>query len=428
MTSYLTSARDRLVNYLEHFHLQEDPFGMTPDPFYFFPSLAHNELIHSLDYAVEQKEGFFLATGEPGTGKTTTLKAFISKWTHRADIALVMTPRVSPKEFIALVLEDLRIAAPSEANRVENLKAFRNYLLEDLNSSRRVIIIVDEAQELPDETIEELRLLSNLETEKEKLIQIILVGQPELRNKLLTDSFRQLNQRITVRTVLKPLSIDETLAYIGYRLLKAGGMPAIIEENAKKLIYRLSSGLPRLINLISSRALMTAFLKGSSKVRTSHVRYAGKHLSENLGKQLEWPSKRWALVLFVPLIIVIVIYAAKDFDIDKAHEIKTVAKSNESVPVQKPLTALPYTQTEVKGKEEPDIDKRKTITVLAKSANLRARPTVKANIVAWASHGSIFEIYDELRDENGWKWYRVKTSAGKDCWIAENIVRTENSP
>lgn len=416
------------MNYLEHFHLQEDPFGITPDPFYFFPSVAHNELIHSLDYAVEQKEGFFLATGEPGTGKTTTLRAFIRKWTDRADIALVMTPRLSPKEFITLVLEDLKIAVPSEASRVENLKVFRDYLLENLNSSRRVIIIVDEAQDLPDETIEELRLLSNLETEKEKLIQIILVGQPELRNKLLTDSFRQLNQRITVRTVLKPLSRDETLAYLGYRLLKAGGMPAIIEENAKKLIYRLSSGLPRLINLISSRALMTAFLKGSTQVRMSHVRYAAEYLSENLGKKHDVFTKKWALVLIVPLMIVIVIYVAKSFNINKVHEIKTVDKSSESVLVQEPMAALPSTQTEVTEKEEPGIDKRKTITVLVNSANLRARPTVEANIVAWALRGSIFEIHDELRDEKGWKWYRVKTSGGKDCWIAENIVRTEKSP
>src|SRR5208283_4537850 len=206
---------------------------------------------------------------EPGTGKTTILKVFINNWKDRAEIALIMTPRLSPEEFLLALIEDLKIT-PNTTNKNEVIKSFRNFLIDHASAGGRVIIIVDEAQNLPDETLEELRLLSNLETEKEKLLQIILIGQPELRNRLLSSGMRQLNQRIAVRGVLKPLCLNETSDYVNYRLIKAGKGSVLFEEKARRLLYKTSKGIPRLINLIASRAMMAAYLDVSRNVRKRH--------------------------------------------------------------------------------------------------------------------------------------------------------------
>ena len=258
------------MDYLEFFGLKEDPFKITPDLTYFYPSKEHNEILTALNYAVTQKEGFFLATGEPGTGKTTILKVFIDEWQDKAEIALVLTPRLTPEEFIIAVLEDLKVPV-KDKNKNEMLKTFRDFLLSSASRGKEVIIIVDEAQNLSDETLEELRLLSNLETEREKLLQIVLVGQTELKERLSADNMKQLSQRVTVKTALRPLTRDEAFDYINYRSMKAGkGLPAF-DEDAKNLIFKYSKGIPRLINVVSSRSLMAAYVDGSTDIKKHHV-------------------------------------------------------------------------------------------------------------------------------------------------------------
>ncbi len=291
------------MDYLEFFNLKEDPFRLTPDPSYFYPSESHNEVLYSLTYMIEQKEGFFLTVGEPGTGKTTLLNTFLNTkgWKDKAGIALVLTPRLSPEEFLLTVLEDLNVQIKN-TNKNEIIRAFRDFLIENSMLGRRIIIIVDEAQNLPDETLEEMRLLSNLETEKEKLLQIVLIGQPELRKRLLSEKLRQLNQRITLRTILNPLTLNETSDYINYRLIKGGKGSAIFKENAKKLIHKSSNGIPRLINLISSRAMMAAYLDTSKDIKKRHVLYAIKHLEDSCAKKEYWPvTTRQSVLVFMLL-------------------------------------------------------------------------------------------------------------------------------
>jgi general secretion pathway protein A len=260
------------MDFLEFFELNEDPFRLTPDPSYFYPAEGHHEVLSSLNYVVEQKEGFFLATGEPGTGKTTVLKVFIGAWKDRALIALIMTPRLSPQEFLFAVMEDLNVGV-HHTNKNDIIRTFRDFLIENAKRDKRVVIIVDEAQELPYETLEELRLLSNLETEKEKLLQIVLIGQSPLRSMLVSDRLNQLNQRIPVRCVLKPLTLGETSNYMNYRLIKGGKGVASFDKGAKKNVYALSKGIPRLINLMSSRSMMAAYLEGNKTVSKKHVQY-----------------------------------------------------------------------------------------------------------------------------------------------------------
>ncbi len=305
------------MDYLRFFGLKEDPFKLTPDPAFFYPSSSHNEGHLLMDYSIDQKEGFLLIIGDPGTGKTTMLNVFLENWKSRAEIAIILTPRLSPEEFLSAVAEDFDINIENR-NKHELIKALRDFMAIKSSEGKRVIIIVDEAQNLPDETLEELRLLSNLETDKDKLLQIILSGQPELQTRLLTNNLRQLNQRISSRVYLKRFNPDETLAYINYRLIlarrkklrnhkKTGktayklmkDIPALIKTGRKKMqihkktgkaAYKLTNGIPRLINMLISRALMAAYLEDSSLVLPRHIDHAVKSLNHTDMKAQRWPG------------------------------------------------------------------------------------------------------------------------------------------
>lgn len=287
-------------SYLDYFGLKDDPFRLSPDPDYYYPSAEHTNALLSLDFTLTNREGFCLLTGEPGTGKTTLLRIFLSKWQGQAEIALVLTPRLTPEEFLQAILEDLDVIYPLSGNKNDMIKEFRDFLLEHAGSGRPVLIIVDEAQELPDETMEELRLLSNLETEKNKLLQIILVGQPELSQRLATDKLRQLDQRITVRATLSPLPPRAMDDYLASRLIKAGAHGSIIfDDQAKQLLFTLSKGIPRLINLIASRALMASYLQNVHTVHGRQVELAAQEVMRSEARQSKQRSAAvlaWGLI------------------------------------------------------------------------------------------------------------------------------------
>ena len=404
------------TDYLQFFGLDDDPSRLTPDPTYFFPSREHNEILASLYYAIEQKEGFSVIVGEPGTGKTTILRILLDRWKDKADIALILTPRLSPEEFLQAVLEDIHVQSGG-TNKNEMLKAFRDILIEHSSTGKRVIIIVDEAQNLPDETLEELRILSNLETEKEKLLQIILLGQPELKRRLQADNLKQLNQRVTIRATLKPLSEDETSDYIHFRLIKAGKGNVIFDGEAQKRIYRISGGIPRLINLVCSRSIMAAFVSGSSTIKKNHVGYAIEHLSD------EKPSSRnliyAACILLAMIVVAGVVFSSKWLNRSAVNDVERLQMKTNM------MQKMPAVKRGLLFGGNNDITAvRPVVIVVADKANIRNGPSIAADKVARVSKGTALEVLDESADESGWVWYRVRLSDGREnYWISRAVVK-----
>ncbi|MBI5810335.1 MAG: AAA family ATPase [Deltaproteobacteria bacterium] len=246
--------------YEKYFYLNEKPFHITPDPRFLYLSKNHREAMDLLNFGTKEKKGFIMLSGEVGTGKTTLCRALLEKLPKKVETALILNPTLSDYELLKTITDDfgLRVKGKSVKDHLDRLNGF---LLKISAEGGNAVVIIDEAQNLNSGTLEMLRLLSNLETEKEKLLQVILVGQPELRDKLDLPELRQLNQRIIVRCHLNPLDAGETGVYILNRLLVAGGASSVkFDDEAQKLVFKASGGIPRLINIICDRALIAAFV------------------------------------------------------------------------------------------------------------------------------------------------------------------------
>ncbi len=272
--------------YLSHFGLREPPFSITPDPRFLYMSARHREALAHLVYGVGEHGGFVQLTGEVGTGKTSVCRCLLEQLPPHVDVALVLNPRLSPVELLAVVCDELRIAypagPPSPKDLVDRLYA---HLLEAHGRGRRTVLIIDEAQNLAAEVLEEVRLLTNLETTSQKLLQVILIGQPELAAMLEQPKLRQLAQRVTARYHLEPLSPAETWAYVRHRLTVAGRADPLFPEAALRALYRQSYGIPRVINAIADRALLGAYTEGRARVGARTVRRAA---DEVLGRPVGW--------------------------------------------------------------------------------------------------------------------------------------------
>jgi general secretion pathway protein A len=266
--------------YLAFFGIAEKPFAITPDPRYLYLGRHHADALAHLVYGINDAGGFIQLTGEVGTGKTTTIRSLLARAPKNAEIALVINPRLSPLDFLQTICEELGVGVPDGAvdSAKELVDQLNRYLLRTHAAGRRVVLIVDEAQNLSVEVLEQVRLLTNLETASQKLLQIILIGQPELRELLGRNDLRQLAQRVTARFHLQPLAREETIAYVRHRLRIAGSTSEIFSGAALREVHRLSGGVPRVINIICDRALLGAYTEDHHHVSSSLVRRAASEI------------------------------------------------------------------------------------------------------------------------------------------------------
>jgi general secretion pathway protein A len=264
--------------YIQYFGLRENPFALPPDPRYLYLGVRHQEALAHLMYGITEGGGFVQLTGEVGTGKTMTVRALFDRLPQTINIALVLYPFLSVHEFIAAICDDLDIPRPASDSLKGMIDALNAYLLENHAKGRRTVLVVDEAHKLSLEVLEQIRLLTNLETTKEKLLQIILVGQPELNIMLARQDLRQLAQRITARYDLKALTWDECCEYVSHRCRVAGAQMPLFSRTALRTIYRLSNGTPRIVNTLCDRALLGAYAAGKSQVTGALVRKSAREV------------------------------------------------------------------------------------------------------------------------------------------------------
>ncbi|NQT90812.1 MAG: AAA family ATPase [Candidatus Omnitrophica bacterium] len=247
--------------YKEYFGLRENPFNVTSDPHFLYLSKRHKEAFSSLVYGIKERKGFIEITGEIGTGKTTLCRALLNELSPDTKTAFILNPRLPEVQFLQAILDDYGINVTSGV-KLDMIKGLNEFLIEQLASGNNVVLIIDEAQNLRNEMLEEVRLLSNLETEKEKLFQIVLVGQPELKKKLASPDLSQLKQRIGIRYHILPLKEADINGYIQHRLKIAGSKGNVaFTEDAIVEIFNYSTGVPRLINIVCDRAMLLGYVK-----------------------------------------------------------------------------------------------------------------------------------------------------------------------
>lgn len=266
--------------YLDFYGLREKPFNATPDPRFLYLTPTHREALAQLLYSVQEDRGFLILTGEVGTGKTTLLQTLLSRLDGKMDVAYIFNTRLSFEGILEYMLEDFGLGKTA-TTQAQRLFVLNSFLTERHRAGQNVVLILDEAQNLEPETLEEIRLLSNFETPTKKLLQILLVGQPELRPKLNLPQLRQLKQRIGLRCHIHPLNPEETRGYIRHRLRVAGATdPSLFSDPAVRRISEYAQGIPRVINIVCDHCLLIGYADQKRKIDQKVVGQAIKYLEE----------------------------------------------------------------------------------------------------------------------------------------------------
>ncbi|MCO6413793.1 MAG: AAA family ATPase [Thiogranum sp.] len=346
--------------YEKHFGLTERPFSIAPDPRFLYMSHQHREALAHLLYGVGEGGGFVQLTGEVGTGKTTICRCLLEQLPQTVDVALILNPRVTALELLASLCTELRIPYDPQNRSIQSLIDVLNaHLLETHARGRRTVLIIDEAQNLDAEALEQIRLLTNLETTREKLLQIILIGQPELRQLLARDDLRQLAQRITARYHLEPIQTTETAAYIRHRLQICGASETIFTDKAVALVRKLSDGVPRLINVICDRAMLGAFVEGKRQVDASIVEKAAREVLPDEGLNAprrgiwQWVAGGAAVAAMVALILLFAPIDTRQAALPLIAAVKGVSVAGSSA--HQPESAAAQAHKTVAPPAEPDV-------------------------------------------------------------------------
>ena len=273
-----------------YFGLREPPFGLTPDTSFYFPALPHREAHETLRYALDSGEGFLVVEGEVGTGKTLLLRRLLNTLPERWQAAFVPNPGLDPRGLYAAIAFEFGL--PAEGSSEALLHSLERHFIALAQQERQPVVLIDEAQALPAETLEAVRLLTNLETEKRKLLQVVLFGQPELMARLREKGTRQILTRISFHAALRPLERYEVAAYVRHRLKVAGDNGSLFTGWAELALWRTSRGLPRLVNIIAAKAMMLAYGRGARQVTLRHVMAAARDTlaARMTGWLSHWPG------------------------------------------------------------------------------------------------------------------------------------------
>jgi type II secretory pathway predicted ATPase ExeA len=294
--------------YEEYYGFTEKPFSLTPDPRFLYKSESHANAFDLLQYAVRRREGFVVVTGDIGTGKTTLCRALLEQIDRNTFTALVLNPFLSEDDLLKLILQDFGVVSREDVKRgrlanvskQELIETIYDFLLSLLPLRAGAVLIIDEAQNLPMPVLEQIRILSNLETDKEKLLQVILVGQLNLNPLLKAPEMRQLDQRVSIRYQLRPLNRDEVAAYVSHRLTVAGGSASVtFQPKALDMVHSRTQGIPRLINLIGDRSLLAAFSSRTNRVTAEMVHQAAEclELAEESPSPFAWFRRRASVAM-----------------------------------------------------------------------------------------------------------------------------------
>ena len=323
--------------YKDYFGLKDTPFSIAPNPEYLYMSDRHREALAHLLYGIRGDGGFLLLTGEVGTGKTTVCRCLLQQVPEDVDTAFILNPKLTADEMLATICDELQITYPDNASIKVLVDRLNQFLLDSYQADRRTVVIIDEAQNLSVDVLEQLRLLTNLETNERKLLQIVLLGQPELLTILAKPELRQLSQRVTARFHLDALEPNEVVEYIQHRLEIAGARGSLFPAKVVKRIYKITGGIPRLINLVCDRALLGTYVQNRLEVDIATVNKAAK---ETLGPMPTNPSQ-WRSVSIAASVLFMFglgLYFSQMTTIDAID-------TNTTASISDPLTVSTTTQT-----------------------------------------------------------------------------------
>lgn len=300
--------------YLEYFQLKQEPFNIAPNPNLMYPSSRHKEAIGYLRYGLRGNGGFVMLTGEVGTGKTMVSRAVLGDLPDSFNVAYILNPTLNNIQLLQTVCDSFEILITDKNDHKALSDALQNFLIEQDKLGQSSLLVIDEAQHLSAEALEQLRLFTNLETNDKKLLQIILIGQPELQEKLNTRELRQLAQRITARYHLLPLTKDETFEYINHRVIAVGGNRPLFDKKAMTTIFQQAKGTPRLINLLADRALMGAYAQGRFFVDNKMAKQAAYEvLGSNLGSDVSHKTLKVAVLSIIAVTALITVITRNFF-------------------------------------------------------------------------------------------------------------------
>ena len=381
--------------YNNFFGFKERPFQLVPNPAYLFLSRSHEEAIAHLNYALSHGDGFVEITGEVGTGKTTLCRAFLEDLDKDTEVAYIFNPQLNQLELLKTINDEFGISSAAN-NSKDLIDTLNGFLMEKKSQNKNVILLIDEAQNLNKEVLEQLRLLSNLETNTSKLLQIILVGQPELQNMLDSHDLRQLRQRITLRWFLTPLSRKETKAYIRHRVnIASKKTEDKFTQSAYDLMYKYSRGIPRLINIACDRALLTAFGDNRRKVTGSIARGAIRELKSRGGDANRFFTRGRLLTGFIVLLclVLIAVFLYKIRPVSKSGAVETKDTKNttniasQEEPIRDPGSEI-----------KPSLEFEDFLGLLtSRSSRFSA---VKTAISLWETAPGLNPYLDDIDDDN----------------------------